>query len=146
MDKLYYLSVHGSPIGPMTAEQMMSYDVTPQSSVSTDGMSWAPLFHYPELMTVYHDHAHSAISTPEDAEITNKRILCGVLAIVLGTLGVQYFVINKVGGGFLCILLSIVTCGLWSVITLIQGIMILTMTNRDFEHKYLDSQSAMPLF
>ena len=72
--------------------------------------------------------------------------MCGVLAIVLGTLGVHYFYLGKIGGGIICLLLSIVTCGLWGIVTLIQGIMMLTMSQAEFERKYVLSTSTFPLF
>ena len=81
-----------------------------------------------------------------DIEISNKKIICGILAILVGSLGVHYFVMGKVAGGFITILLSVVTCGLWSIVMLIQGIMILCMSNEDFKRKYLDSTSTLPLF
>ena len=53
---------------------------------------------------------------------------------------------GKTGGGFLCILLSLITCGLWSIIPLIQGILMLTMTQEQFESKYVNTPSTFPLF
>lgn len=75
-----------------------------------------------------------------------SRGVAGLLAILIGTLGVHYFYLGKVGGGLLTILLCLVTCGLWSVVTLIQGILMLCMTNEEFEHKYVTNPSAFPLF
>lgn len=75
-----------------------------------------------------------------------SRGVAGLLAILLGYLGVHYFYLGKTGGGFLCILLSCVTCGCWSILTLIQGILMMTMKSDDFERKYVYSTSTMPLF
>lgn len=36
--------------------------------------------------------------------------------------------------------------GLWGILTLIQGVMMLTMTQADFERKYVLSSSTFPLF
>ena len=36
--------------------------------------------------------------------------------------------------------------GLWGIITLIQGIMMLTMSQEEFEHKYVLSPSKFPIF
>ena len=80
------------------------------------------------------------------SEVTSKKTLCGILAILVGTLGIQYFVINKVPAGLITILLSIVTCGLWGVVTLVQGILMLCMSDEDFKRKYIDSTSTLPLF
>lgn len=75
-----------------------------------------------------------------------SRGVAGLLAILIGTLGVQYFYLGKVGGGLLTILLSLVTCGLWQVVVLIQGILMLCMTNEEFERKYVTNPSTFPLF
>lgn len=79
-------------------------------------------------------------------EVSSKKTLCGILAIVIGGLGVQYFVLGRVGAGFLTILLTLITCGLWEILMLIQGIMMLCMSDEDFKRKYIDSTSALPLF
>ena len=75
-----------------------------------------------------------------------SKIVAGLLAILLGYLGVQYFYCGKVGGGFLTILLSLVTCGMWYVITLIQGIYMLTLSDRDFDNKFVYTTSTFPIF
>lgn len=141
----YFLTINGSSVGPMTKEQIMSYNVNPDTPVSKDGGPWAPLYTYPELMQVYQSYS-AAGRTVRDQEVQSKKVLCGILAILVGSLGVQYFVLGKVAGGFITILLSLVTCGLWSIVTLIQGIMMLVMSDADFERKYVQSTSVLPLF
>ena len=75
-----------------------------------------------------------------------SRGVAGLLAILLGFLGAHYFYLDKIAGGFLCILLCCVTCGVWSVVVLIQGIMMMAMRSDEFEQKYVYSSSTMPLF
>lgn len=82
----------------------------------------------------------------DDGPSGKSRGVCGLLAILLGTLGVHYFYLNKIGAGIICIVLSLVTCGFWGVITLIQGILMLTMSQEDFERKYANSPSSFPIF
>lgn len=82
------------------------------------------------------------MSNQEDS----KKMLCGILAILLGGLGVHYFVMGKSTAGIISIVLSIVTCGLWSMVMLVQGIMILCMSDSDFRTKYIDSPKTLPLF
>lgn len=142
----YYIMINGRPVGPMTCAQMMAYNVNPNTMVSTDGMNWNPLYSYPELMQFLNSNKMNGVSQYNDPEVNNKKIMCGVFAILLGVLGVQYFIMGKVGGGFLTILLSCVTCGIWSIVTLIQGIVMLTMSDSEFKRKYLDSTSVLPLF
>ena len=75
-----------------------------------------------------------------------SRGVAGLLAILIGTLGIHYFYCGKTGGGFICILLSIISCGIWGIITLIQGIMMMCMRSDEFERKYVYSTSTFPLF
>ncbi|MCX4330952.1 MAG: NINE protein [Muribaculaceae bacterium] len=74
------------------------------------------------------------------------RGVAALLAIFLGQLGIQYFYLGKVGGGLLSILLSVCTCGIWGLVSLVQGVYMLCMTNEDFENKYVRNPSAFPLF
>lgn len=75
-----------------------------------------------------------------------SRGVAALLAILLGYLGIHYFYLGKVGGGLICILLSIITCGAWQIITLIQGILMFCMTNEEFEQKFVRTTSTFPLF
>lgn len=70
----------------------------------------------------------------------------GILALLLGCLGIQYFYVGKTGGGLLTILLTLVTCGLWEILTFIQGIVVLCMNDEEFERKFVLSKSTFPLF
>lgn len=135
----YYIHLNGQNIGPMSEHQMMAYSVNANTTVSKDGGAWAPLYTYPELMAALQSSGAASVQD-------SKRVVCGILAILVGTLGVQYFVIGKTTAGLLTILLSLVTCGCWGIVTLIQGIMMLCMTDAEFERKYVESTSTLPLF
>lgn len=75
-----------------------------------------------------------------------SRGVCALFAILIGSLGVHYFYLGKIGAGLLTILLSCITCGIWPVVMLIQGILMFCMTNIQFEQKYVQNPSFMPLF
>ena len=82
-----------------------------------------------------------------DSDALGKsRGIFALLAIFIGGLGVQYFYIGKTTAGLLTILLSVVTCGFWSLLTLIQGIILLCSDNYYFDRKFVYSNSALPLF
>lgn len=139
---LYYIMYNGQVVGPMSKEQIFAYDVTPNSLVSTDGVNWGELFRFPELMDIYtHTRGAGAPGQPD-----SKKILCGVLAIVVGGLGLQYFLVGKTAGGVINILLSLVTCGLWPIVNVIQGIMILCMSDEEWRRKFVYSTSTFPVF
>lgn len=74
------------------------------------------------------------------------RLTAGLLAIFLGGLGIHYFYMDKPTAGLLSIVLSLCTCGIWQIVMLIQGIIILTMTDGDFNEKYYYTDKKFPLF
>ncbi len=136
----YYINLNGRNIGPMTREQMMAYPVDANTQVSKEGGAWAPLYTYPELMQAL----QSTGAAPAAQE--SKRVVCGILAIILGGLGIQYFIIGKTSAGLITILLTLITCGLWEIVTLVQGIMMLCMSDAEFKRKYVDNPATFPLF
>lgn len=168
----WYIIFNGEKIGPMSKENILAYQPTPDTKVWTDGMpDWQPLYTVPELMELlngpqqpmppqhpvggpsvapgYND-PFSGGSTPPYVPYQGyepkDKTTAGILALLIGGFGIQYFYLGKVGAGLVTILLSFVTCGLWSVLMLIQGIIILTMSQEEFNRKFVYTQSFMPLF
>ncbi len=67
----------------------------------------------------------------------SKRVLCGVMGILLGYLGIHRFILGDVTGGVLRILISLLTCGaVGSVIGLVEGIIYLTKSDAEFIQTY----------
>lgn len=139
----YYLTIDGRTVGPMNADELLSYSVNSNTPVSKDGGEWQPLYMYPELM---HRLNNRSVQNNRGAVSDSQRVLCGILAIIVGSLGIQYFVIGKTAAGIYTILLSIVTCGVWSIITFIQGILMLCMSDAEFEQKYVETPKSFPIF
>lgn len=75
-----------------------------------------------------------------------SRGVAALLAIFLGAFGVHYFYLGKTGAGLLCILLTLVSCSLWSMLTFVQGIYMLCINNEQFREKYVTTSSSFPLF
>ena len=71
----------------------------------------------------------------------DKKILAGVLGIVLGWTGAQRFVLGDVTGGVIRLLLTFV-CGLGWIIGLIEGIIYLTKSDEEFVATYIDGDKA----
>ena len=140
----YFITINNETVGPMTIEQMMVYPVNANTPVCAEGGEWKTLYAYPDLMAAMQ---YSGRTNRINSDISSKKTLCGIMAILFGTLGIQYFVVGKTAGGFITILLSLITCGCWGIVTLIQGIMILCMSDEDFKRKYIDlGSSTFPLF
>lgn len=81
------------------------------------------------------------MTTPPDLPTQeSKRVLCGVLGILLGGLGVHRFILGDTTGGFLRILLSCVFIG--GIIGLIEGIIYLTKSDAEFIQTYQIDKKA----
>lgn len=74
------------------------------------------------------------------------KVAAGILAILLGSLGIHYFYVGKVAAGLITLLLSFVSCGIWAFIMFAQGIYMLTLTQEVFDEKYVYTNSTLPLF
>ena len=66
----------------------------------------------------------------------NKKILAGVLAIMLGGFGVHKFILGYTKEGVLQILMSFFSCGLAGVIPFVEGIIYLTKSDEEFYQIY----------
>lgn len=75
-----------------------------------------------------------------------SKVAAGLFAIFLGGFGVQYFYCGKTIAGILAIILSFVTCGIFNILFFIQGIVMLTMSDYEFQRKFVYTQSSFPLF
>ncbi|MFB9109554.1 TM2 domain-containing protein [Flavobacterium gyeonganense] len=66
----------------------------------------------------------------------NKKVLAGVLGIVLGGFGVHKFVLGYTQEGIIQLVVTLVTCGMGSLIGFVEGIIYLTKTDEDFYQTY----------
>jgi TM2 domain-containing membrane protein YozV len=80
----------------------------------------------------------------------DKKILAGILGIVLGGLGIHKFVLGYTTEGVIMLLVSLVggffTCGISSmviaVIGIVEGIMYLTKSDEEFVRTYLQNKKG----
>lgn len=75
-------------------------------------------------------------NNPQPIRQENKKILAGVLAIVLGGLGVHKFILGYTQEGIIQLILGVVTCGIGGIIGLVEGIIYLTKTDEEFYQTY----------
>lgn len=66
----------------------------------------------------------------------NKKVLAGVLALLLGSLGVHKFILGYNKEGIIQIILTFVSCGLAGIIPFIEGIVYLTKSDQEFYNIY----------
>ncbi|MFD0761399.1 TM2 domain-containing protein [Lutibacter aestuarii] len=76
---------------------------------------------------------------PKSSE-ESKRIIAGILAILLGSFGVHKFVLGYTTQGIIMLAITIVTCGVGAAITsiigLVEGIIYLTKSDEEFVYMY----------
>ncbi len=67
------------------------------------------------------------------------KTAAGILGILLGGLGVHQFYLGSMGTGLILIAATLVTCGIAGcVLGLIEGIILLTMSEDEFNKRYND--------
>ena len=79
-----------------------------------------------------------------------SRGIAGLLAILMGWCGLQYFYIGKTSAGVLFLLIALLSCGILGTVTfivsVIQGVLFFTVTQQEFEQKWVYSPSSFPIF
>ncbi len=75
-----------------------------------------------------------------------NRGTAAILALLIGGIGVHYFYLGKTAAGLITIVLSLVSCGIWSTLMFIQGIVMFCIDNQTFRNKYVANTTTLPLF
>jgi TM2 domain-containing membrane protein YozV len=73
----------------------------------------------------------------EKSEVSQKKMIAGILGIVLGSLGVHKFYLGMTTPGIIQIVITLVTCGAGGIVGIIEGILYLTKSDEDFERLYM---------
>ncbi len=81
-----------------------------------------------------------AMTDPAVKEFAGKKIAAGICGILLGGIGVHKFVLGLTTPGVIMLLVTLLTCGIGSIVTsiigLIEGIIYLTKSDEDFYQDY----------
>jgi len=76
----------------------------------------------------------------------DKKIVAGILGIVLGGLGIHKFILGYQKEGLIMLLVSVLSCftlaGVMHVIGIIEGIMYLSKTDEDFVRTYIQGRKG----
>ncbi|KAF2335506.1 TM2 domain-containing protein [Flavobacterium daemonense] len=78
---------------------------------------------------------YEAWNTPSRPREENKKISAGILAILVGVLGIHKFYLGYTKEGIIQLLLGLM-CGVGGLIGLIEGIIYLTKTDEEFFETY----------
>lgn len=80
-------------------------------------------------------------NNPAQPRQENKKVASGILAILVGSLGIHKFLLGYTTEGIIQIILN-VFCGLGGLIGLIEGIIYLTKTDEEFYQTYQVNKKA----
>ncbi|PHS67506.1 MAG: hypothetical protein COB12_03530 [Flavobacterium sp.] len=66
----------------------------------------------------------------------NKKLIAGLLGILIGGLGIHKFILGYTKEGIIQIVITFITCGVGSLVGLIEGIIYLTKSDEEFYNTY----------
>ena len=72
----------------------------------------------------------------------DKKITAGICAILVGWLGVHKFVLGYTTEGIIQLALGVISCGLTSIISIIEGIIYLTKSDEEFVRTYIQNKKG----
>ena len=75
-----------------------------------------------------------------------KKLPAGILAILLGSLGIHKFILGYTTQGVIMLLISVLSCGILavipSIIGIVEGIIYLTKSDEEFVRTYIQGQKG----
>jgi TM2 domain-containing membrane protein YozV len=92
------------------------------------------------------NQAASGAMTDWKALGADKKILAGILGIVVGAFGIHKFVLGYTTEGLIMLLITVLTCGIFgmvsSIIGIVEGVIYLTKSDEEFVRTYLQSKKG----
>lgn len=71
-----------------------------------------------------------------------KKLLAGLLGILLGWTGAHKFVLGYKKEGIIQLIVSLVTCGFFGIVGIIEGIIYLTKSDAEFVATYITGRKG----
>jgi TM2 domain-containing membrane protein YozV len=71
-----------------------------------------------------------------------KKVPAGILGILLGGLGIHKFYLGYTKEGIIQIVVTVCTCGIGSLLGLIEGIIYLTKSDEEFVKTYVEGKKG----
>ena len=71
-----------------------------------------------------------------------KKIVAGILGIIIGWTGAHRFYLGDTTGGIIRLAIGLLTCGAGGIIGLVEGIIYLTKSDQDFVDTYINGDKA----
>lgn len=155
MNTEWHYIIDGEQVGPVSTEDLRTLIADgilfPTDLVWSEGMpDWTEASRVPGLYSKPPpppvgalDRRAASFELDDDREyrhFVNNKIAAGLCGILLGSIGVHKFVLGLTTPGIIMLLVSLLTCGLGTMITgpigLIEGIIYLTKTDEEFYELY----------
>lgn len=141
-DAVWMVAQGNEQFGPYTQDEIARYlaagSFTHEALVWKQGMAdWVP------IRTVFASVGVRSPAAPPPPYVpaNSNRIAAGVLAILLGYLGVHKFILGQTTPGLILLLVTLLTCGIGgtvtSIIGIIEGVIYLTKTDAQFHQDYV---------
>ena len=74
---------------------------------------------------------------PSQPQQDNKKVACGILAILLGPFAIHKFLLGYTNEGIIMLVITLFTCGtVSSIIGIVEGIVYLTKSDEEFFQPY----------
>ena len=70
----------------------------------------------------------------------DKKLTAGICGILVGGFGIHKFILGYTTEGVIQIALTFITCGIGSIIGLVEGIIYLTKSDEDFVRTYIQNK------
>ena len=116
-------------------DDMAQYCTTCQAPLSSMSTGYQPM-----------QSVNAGAMTDWKAMGADKKIVAGILAILVGSLGVHKFVLGYTTEGLIMLLVTVLTCGIagivMSIVGIVEGIMYLTKSDEDFVRTYIQSKKG----
>lgn len=72
----------------------------------------------------------------------DKKVMLGIIAILLNGLGIHKFMMGYSKEGIIQIVATVLTCGMAGIVGLIEGVIYLTKSDEDFVKTYIEGRKG----
>jgi TM2 domain-containing membrane protein YozV len=72
----------------------------------------------------------------------DKKLVAGLCGILVGGFGVHKFVLGYTTEGVIQIVITVLTCGMGSIVGLVEGIIYLTKSDEEFVRTYIQGRKG----
>ncbi len=73
---------------------------------------------------------------------SEKKLVAGILGIVIGSLGIHKFYLGYKKEGIIQIILTLITFGFAGIIGFIEGIIYIIKTDKEFDQTYVENKKG----